>query len=163
MGCGSSTLTGDSFESISATSRPNRARKIDVYENAPPSNHHKAGLIHSRPTMSSSSDPTKGSYLSKQAVEPLRDVVPPPTTEAATAPSYRHRIMGYHGKGAYHDLSQVTSNDAHHRQKSYHGKEAYNDAERPEADGGRHRKKSYHGKGAYHDITMDGDDFAATA
>jgi len=155
MGCGSSSLTGDSYDSISATSRPNRARKIDVYENAPPIEHHNVGLTNSRPTMSSSSDPTKGSYLSKQAVEPLRDVAPP-STEAA---SNRHRILGYHGKGAYNDLSQVTSNDAHHRQKSYHGKEAYNDVERPAAEDGRHRKKSYHDKGAYHDLTMDEDNF----
>ena len=92
MGCGSSSLTGDSFDGISA----NKAQKIEVHSE---SSYKHESLYSSLPT--SSSDPTKGPYLhsQNQHEEPLRDKALPTTSEG------RYRKPSYHGKSAYHDMT----------------------------------------------------------
>ena len=89
MGCGSSSLTGDSFDGINA----NKARKVGESSTYT----HDSKYSSSRPA--ASSDPTKGPYVQTQSEEPLRDTALPTTSEG------HYRKPSYHGKGAYRDLT----------------------------------------------------------
>lgn len=109
MGCGASSLTGDSFDSISATSH-HQVHKTDVYQ-SPSSYSSVSSPINADPyrqrqrsygsTSASRPDPTKMAYASAQHVEPLRDAAPPPSTDAGRlvkAP-YRDWTAGVEGGG----------------------------------------------------------------
>jgi hypothetical protein len=96
MGCGSSSLTGDSFDGINA----NKARKVDFHGESSTYTHDS---IYSSSRPAASSDPTKGPYVQTQPEEALRDTALPTTSEG------HYRKPSYHGKGAYRDLT--LSND----------------------------------------------------
>jgi len=91
MGCGSSSLAGDSFSHISA----NKARPIAVHTE---SSYKHDSIYASFP--SSTHDPTKGPYLPPQREEPLRDAQAPQTTSEG-----HYRKPSWHAKGAYHDVT----------------------------------------------------------
>lgn len=97
MGCGSSNLTGDSFDGINA----NKARKVGFHGE---SSMYRHDNIYSSSRPAASSDPTKGPYVQPQREEPLRDTALPTTSDG------HYRKPSYHGKGAYRDLT-LSSND----------------------------------------------------
>jgi hypothetical protein len=102
MGCGTSSLTGDSFDGINATN----ARKVNIH-GIPSASEYRHDSIHSsRPA--ASSDPTKGPYLQTQREEPLRDKALPTTSKG------HYRKPSYHGKGEYRDLTMSSDADATH-------------------------------------------------
>jgi hypothetical protein len=108
MGCGNSSLIGDSFDGINA----DKARKVDFYGE---SSMYRHDNIYSSSRPAASSDPTKGPYIQTQREEPLRDTALPTTSDG------HYRKPSYHGKGAYRDLTlfsgdnPTTSNTAKHR------------------------------------------------
>jgi hypothetical protein len=89
MGCGSSSLTGDSFDGINANKALSMYRHDDIYSSSRPA---------------ASSDPTKGPYVQTQREEPLRDTALPTTSDG------HYRKPSYHGKGAYRDLTLSSDN-----------------------------------------------------
>jgi hypothetical protein len=100
MGCGTSSLTGDSFDGISA----NKARKVHIH-GIPSTSEYKNDSIYSSSRPAASSDPTKGAYLQTQREEPLRDTALPTTGKE------HYRKPSYHGKGAYQDLTMSRDDD----------------------------------------------------
>jgi hypothetical protein len=94
MGCGTSSLTGDSFDGINA----NKARRFNIH-GIPSTSEYKNDSTYSSSRPATSSDPTKGPYLQTQREEPLRDK-PLPTTSKG-----HYRKPSYHGKDAYRDLT----------------------------------------------------------
>jgi hypothetical protein len=97
MGCGSSSLTGDSFDGINA----NKVRKVGFHGE---SSMYRHDDIYSSSRPAASSDPTKGPYVQTQREEPLRDTALPTTSDG------HYRKPSYHGKGAYRDLT-LSSDD----------------------------------------------------
>jgi hypothetical protein len=97
MGCGSSSLIGDSFDGIDA----NKARKVGFHGESSTYRHDN---IYSSSKPATSSDPTKGPYIQTQREEPLRDIALPTTSDG------HYRKPSYHGKGAYQDLT-LSSDD----------------------------------------------------
>lgn len=98
MGCGSSSLTGDSFDGINA----NKVRKVDFHGESSMYSHDN---IYSSSRPAASSDPTKGPYVQTQREEPLRDTALPTTSDG------HYRKPSYHGKGAYRDLTLSSGDD----------------------------------------------------
>jgi hypothetical protein len=100
MGCGTSSLTGDSFEHISAK-KPSR---FNIHA-MPSTSQHPDSTFASSARARTSSDPTKGPYLPPQREEPLRD------TALETTGHAHHRKQSYHNKGEYRDLTMPNNND----------------------------------------------------
>ena len=108
MGCGSSSLIGDSFDGINA----DKARKVDFHGESSMFRHDN---IYSSSRPAASSDPTKGPYIQTQREEPLRD------TALSTSSNGHYRKPSYHNKGAYQDFTLSSGNGPTTSNTTRHG------------------------------------------